>query len=326
MLRELFILPFLNVPIYGYGVMLVLACVAGMMLAKRLARRAGLDPERFVDLALIALFAGVVGARLSYVLENFSSYFGEGIGLGEGLGAAINLRRGGLTYYGGFLLATPACLLFAYWKKIPLLRGMDVIAPCLVLGLAIGRIGCFLNGCCWGVVCERPVGISFPYESPAYESHVESGLIKPPSALVKGIDVESGAVVLVPRKDALLNPLTREAALRERSLPVHATQLYSTAAALGICGVCLWAFSRRWKVGRVFALMLVLEGGSRFLIEQLRTNEVLMKIGSVELTYSMVVGLGLVLAGVVMWIGVGFAGDAASKLPDEGDARTDNAR
>lgn len=320
MLRELFILPFLNVPIYGYGVMLVLACVAGMMLAKRLAKRAGLDPERFVDLALIALFTGVVGARLSHVLENFSSYFGEGVGLWEGLGAAINLRRGGLTYYGGFLLATPACLLFAYWKKIPLLRGMDVIAPCLVLGLAIGRIGCLLNGCCWGVVCERPVGISFPYESPAYEAHVDMGLIKPPGELVKGIDVETGSVVLVPRKEALLNPLTREAATRERSLPVHATQLYSTVAALGICGICLVAFSRRLKVGRVFALMLMLEGGSRFVIEQFRTNEVLLKIGSVDLTYSMAVGLGLVAAGVVMWIGVGFAGDAANQRLDKATA------
>src|SRR5580704_11874376 len=107
MQQILFHLPWLNVPIYGYGVMLLVAFLACTFVGKRLARRFGLDGELFVNATLIALVMGLVGARLSHVLENWSTYTDPRRSPYENFLDAINIRSGGLTYYGGFLLATP---------------------------------------------------------------------------------------------------------------------------------------------------------------------------------------------------------------------------
>ena len=78
------------------------------------------------------------------------------------------MRSGGLTYYGGFLLALPVTVLYGVNKKVPIRLGMDIIAPCLMIGLGFGRIGCFLNGCCHGAECDLPWAVRFPYYSNAY--------------------------------------------------------------------------------------------------------------------------------------------------------------
>ena len=130
--------------------MLVIAFFAAMELAKFLARRSGLDPEIFANAALIALVAGVIGARLSHVLENIGDYTRSDLSFGQNFWNAINLRSGGLTYYGGFILAFAAVLAYGFYKRVPIRLGMDVIAPCLMIGLGFGRIGCYLNGCCYG--------------------------------------------------------------------------------------------------------------------------------------------------------------------------------
>src|SRR5688572_20377048 len=107
-----------ELPVYGYGVMLVLGFFAAVQLAKFLARRLGLDPEDFVNCALIALVAGVLGARLSHVLENPAQYFNSNRSAWANFKDAINIRSGGLTFYGGLLLAFPACLAYGYVRKI----------------------------------------------------------------------------------------------------------------------------------------------------------------------------------------------------------------
>src|SRR6476661_1484470 len=137
-------------PIYGYGVMMVVGFFLAMALAKFLARHSKLDPEIFANAALIALVAGVLGARLSHVLENLSDYTRGDLTVWQNFRNAINIRSGGLTYYGGFLLAFPALIAYGWYKRVPLRLGMDIIAPCLMVGLGLGRIGCYLNGCCYG--------------------------------------------------------------------------------------------------------------------------------------------------------------------------------
>jgi phosphatidylglycerol:prolipoprotein diacylglycerol transferase len=87
----------------------------------------------------------------------------------------LNLSSGGLTFYGGFLLATPVLIGYALWKKVPLLKGMDIVAPCLMVGLAFGRIGCYANGCCYGEECSLPWGAHFPYGSNAFVEQYEHG-------------------------------------------------------------------------------------------------------------------------------------------------------
>jgi phosphatidylglycerol---prolipoprotein diacylglyceryl transferase len=306
MYRELFTIPGLNFTIYGYGLALVVACFASMSLAKFLARRCGLNPEYFVNIVILGLLSGVLGARISHILENLPDYTDPKLGLGQNLLNMINLRHGGLTYYGGFLLATPTCILYGLWRKIPLLRGMDIIAPCLMVGLAIGRVGCFLNGCCWGGACTLPWAVQFPYGSPPYEAHVEERKITPPAELIQDSirDIATGRTIaieprILPYPELNLKQLA--IARQQKSLAVHPTQLYSTITAGLIALVCLAYFSLSPKPGTVFGLMMILEGAGRFTIEQMRVNETVLHVGSFGLSLSMTIGLGLFIAGLVMW-------------------------
>lgn len=304
MLRELFTIPYLNLPIYGYGVMLVIGVLCAITLGKFLARRVGINPDRIVDLGLIALFTGVVGARVSHVIENWSDYFAPGTSLGDSLWAAINIRQGGLTYYGGFLLAVPACILYGLKHRLPIRLLADVVAPCLMVGLAIGRIGCLLNGCCWGQQCDLPWAMQFPYDSPPYVDQFDRGIIQPPSELVRGQLVDGNmSLQLLDRKAALADPLTRGLALAERTRPIHPTQLYSTITALLIAASCVTFFGIRKSAGLVFSLMLLMEGTGRFVLEMLRTNvTIFLKDSSFPITLSMAIGAGLVIGGIITWI------------------------
>src|SRR5918999_1329029 len=135
MLPELFRIPGVNWPIYGYGLMMVL----GFFLAMELAN----------------------------LLD------------------AINISSGGLTFYGGLVLATFACIAYGVWRKVPLRLGMDIVAPCVMLGLAFGRVGCFLNGCCYGAACDASWAVRFPYQAPAYVDQWRDGKVAPPPALTR---------------------------------------------------------------------------------------------------------------------------------------------
>src|SRR5215211_1540876 len=123
---ELFRIPGLNLPIYSYGLMLVIGSLLCLELAKFLARRVKLDPEAFVNAGLIALVTGVVGARLSHVIENWPQYTDPARTFWANFFDAVNIRSGGLTYYGGVILAFPACILYGIWKRVPVKLGMDI--------------------------------------------------------------------------------------------------------------------------------------------------------------------------------------------------------
>src|SRR5881392_2341861 len=134
-----------EIHLYTYGLMMIVGFFAAVYLAKYLANRSGLDGEAFVNAGLIALVTGVVGARLSHVLENLDEFTRSDRSAMQNFLAMINLSSGGLTYYGGFILAFIVLVWYARKKKVPLALGMDIIAPCLMIGLGFGRIGCFLN-------------------------------------------------------------------------------------------------------------------------------------------------------------------------------------
>jgi phosphatidylglycerol:prolipoprotein diacylglycerol transferase len=299
--QELFRIPGLDVPVYGYGVMLVLGFFAGVALAKFLARRSGLDGEVFVNAALIALVTGVLGARLSHVLENLSDFTRADLGFGENLKNVFNMRSGGLTYYGGFLVATPVTMLYGWYKKVPLRLGMDIIAPCVMVGLGFGRIGCYLNGCCHGAECNLPWAVTFPYHSNAYLDHYHNKnnpLPAPPA--VERLDLATGKTKLVSperlKAESLGNLIGQV-----RSRPVHPSQLYSTVTAWLLAALLVAYFTLPHVPGRVFALMLMLEGTSRFLLEMLRTEPPVLGMMSL----SMIIGVGLLFGGAAMWWAVG---------------------
>jgi phosphatidylglycerol:prolipoprotein diacylglycerol transferase len=121
-------------------------------LAKFLANRSGLDGELFINIALISLVTGVLGSRLSHILENTSEFFNPNRSAWANFLDMLNLRSGGLTYYGGFILSAPCLIAYFLHKKIPLRLAIDILAPCLMIGLGIGRVGCLLNGCCYGAL------------------------------------------------------------------------------------------------------------------------------------------------------------------------------
>ncbi|HEX8325667.1 MAG TPA: prolipoprotein diacylglyceryl transferase [Tepidisphaeraceae bacterium] len=302
MFPELFRIPFLNYSVHSYGLMLVIGLLLGIELAKFLARRSGLNPDHFANAAILALVSGLIGARIAYVAQFPSDFTGGTVG--QNVWTAINLTSGGLVYYGGFLLATPTLIVYAIVKRIPVLRGMDIIAPCLMIGLAFGRIGCFLNGCCWGQHCElpSPLAVRFPYFSPPYLDDYQNNRVTPPPALFQTDLVKHTSRLMTPEQIKAQKDLATTAAA-ERSLPVINTQLISTVTALLIAGVAFCFFTLGGTPGRGFALMLMLEGSSRFLIEGLRVEPSVLG----PLTVSMLIGLGVALGGVTLWIAAGVA-------------------
>jgi phosphatidylglycerol:prolipoprotein diacylglycerol transferase len=184
---------------------------------------------------------------------------------------------------------------------------MDIIAPCLVLGLAFGRIGCLLNGCCWGEVCETGPAITFPYHSPPYMEQVASGQIKNvPDALY--VTTESGGSRLITpdelRAKAALAPLAQA----QHSLPVHPSQAYSAITGFILTALLVAFLTLAPAPGRVFALMLILEGGTRFLLEMLRVEPAILGTGTHKLSFlppmsvSMVIAACLFVAGIVLWL------------------------
>ena len=171
-----------GLPIRGYGVMIMLAVVAGTALAVWRAKRVGVDPETVYSLVFWLLVPGIIGARAFYVIEYWKTqyvpaYTGAGGGLGPLLGEIVNVSKGGLVVYGAFFGGVTGFLLFVRKFHLPLLAVCDLMAPSMVLGLAIGRIGCLMNGCCFGAVCDYPWAVTFPDGAPPYQAQVERGLM-----------------------------------------------------------------------------------------------------------------------------------------------------
>jgi phosphatidylglycerol:prolipoprotein diacylglycerol transferase len=289
-----------EIVIHGFGLMLVIGFLSAMWLAKVLARRSKIDPELFANAALLALFAGVIGARLSHVLENFSEFAAHPL-------EAFNIGSGGLTYYGGFLLALPVLIGYALWKRVPLRIGMDIVAPCLMVGLAFGRIGCFLNGCCYGAECDPnnvPWAVRFPYNSFAYQDQYRAGEVAPPAALTG--TTETGRTVLRPRDQ--LSWDEKQIAAAELARPVHPAQLYSALTAFLLAAVLVAYFTLPHTPGRVFALMMILEGVARYILELLRVEPAVVHVGGYGMSLSMVLSVILVAAGIALWFVFGAMG------------------
>jgi phosphatidylglycerol:prolipoprotein diacylglycerol transferase len=137
-----------------------------------------MDPEVVYSLAFVMFIAGIVGARLFFVAEYWQQDFSPSRtgGLTATLWAIINVPKGGLVVYGSVLFGVPAGIWFCRRHGLPVLAVGDIIAPAMVLGLALGRIGCFLNGCCFGGVClNASYAMSFPAGSPPYLQQEQSG-------------------------------------------------------------------------------------------------------------------------------------------------------
>jgi phosphatidylglycerol:prolipoprotein diacylglycerol transferase len=146
------------VGLHSYGLMLALAFIIGIAMVQRGAQRLGVPREAVADLGLWILVASVAGSRLYYVASHWEEYASRPL-------TALAVWDGGLTFYGGVLLALPVSFLFIRKKRLPGWSLADLTAPAFALGLGLGRIGCFLSGCCFGKPSHLPWAMTFPADS-----------------------------------------------------------------------------------------------------------------------------------------------------------------
>ena len=292
---------------------MVIGFLAAVSLIRRLSRNITPDPQLITNAALYSLIAGVVGARLFYVVHHFEQ-FQQG-----DLLSIFAIWRGGLELLGGVILAITVIVLYLRYHKLPIRRYLDILAIGLMLALAFGRIGCFLNGCCFGKPSNVPWAVRFPYGSHAYRSQVKPDpdrnrpeqQLKLPDEFFSYVE-DNG--LWYPR----LKPyesLTREQKYLVdkgpyRCLPVHPTQLYSSANAAVLC-LLLYLFWQRAQntanfkttkrlfaaPGCTFGLMFVLYGITRFFLEFPRDDN---PFEFDSITISQNLGIALVVLGVVL--------------------------
>lgn len=271
--------PFLGgQPITSFGVFMLLSFLTAGYVLRAELKRVGEDPEKAWDLVFMAVIGGIVGAKGYYVLLNWQQLLADPIG--------SIFARGGLVWYGGFLLATALVIYEIRRQKMSVPATADLVAPALALAYAVGRIGCFMVGDDWGRPTDSWLGVKFPRGTPA--------------TTVQNIEQMFG--------------ITVDPALIEKHgqvIPVHPTQLYEV-------GISTLIFFLLWRIrdhghrkGWLFLLWLVLAGLERFAVEFLRAKDD--RFFGI-LTLAQVISLGIVAFGVVGLVrlrGDGTAGEAA---------------
>ncbi len=168
----------MELPVFGYGVFVFLGFVVALWIAGRRASRFGIAPGNLLDLGLWMLLAGVIGGRLFFIAM-FWDQMHSWLDL-------IALWKGGLVLYGGVAGAVAAFFWYTARQKLPRRKLLDLLAPAVIAGVAVGRIGCFMNGCCWGDPTLLPWAVQFPFGSPPYMHHLRQGLVS------AGLDLAPG--------------------------------------------------------------------------------------------------------------------------------------
>lgn len=144
-----------NLTVYSYGAMISLAVLVAAIFMSRESAREGIDPDHVLEAIIAAVIGGLLGARILYVLLNWEQFRGRWQDI-------FFARFEGLTFYGALFGGIFALLLWCRWRKVNFFKLTDLAAPYLALGYAFGRIGCFLNGCCYGRVSVVPWGVAIP--------------------------------------------------------------------------------------------------------------------------------------------------------------------
>jgi phosphatidylglycerol---prolipoprotein diacylglyceryl transferase len=145
--------------IHWYGVLVALGFLIGLWLASRRGLRDGIAPEKIMDIGPWLIVGTIIGARTLHVISYWDEEFA-----GKPFTEIFMVQKGGLVYYGGLIGATLAGIIYLVWKKLPVWKFGDALAPSIAFGYVLGRIGCLMNGCCYGRPCDLPWAIRFPAE------------------------------------------------------------------------------------------------------------------------------------------------------------------
>ncbi len=253
----LFEIPGWELKIHSYGVMILIACFAALAIAVWRARRDQVDPNSVYELAAWLFLGGAIGARSMYVIAHPESI--------HGLGDILRSWQGGNNFYGCIFGGLIGSILYWLRRPFPFSRMADAAALAVATGIGIGRIGCFLNGCCYGAVSDLPWSVSFPAGSHAWVRQVDAGLIWPTAAT---------------------------------SLPVHPTQLYASLAGFAILGLLLAYSRRRRAAGATMAVLMIAYPITRWPLEMVRGDEPAIFYG---MTLSQNISVALFTCGLALW-------------------------
>jgi phosphatidylglycerol:prolipoprotein diacylglycerol transferase len=246
--------------VYGYGLMLALGFIIGSYLLVSEFKRRKLDPTIANNVTLIALIAGVSGSKILYLIENLPLFVHDPIGM--------TFNPGGLTYYGGFILATFSIYLYGKKKRIKFYTIADAISPGLMLGYGIARIGCHLAG-------DGDYG--FPTTLP-WGTNYSNGTYPPSIAFQDFPEITSqfpGGIV-------------------PNNIPCHPTPVYEFIICALMCWF-LWSIRKKTTpTGKLFMIYLMLAGIERFIIEFLRPNpRIIFDLSEAQLISLVIITLGL---------------------------------
>jgi len=250
MFPELFKIPFTNFSFNTYGFLLALAFVAGLLVMARLATRDGLDKQKVYDLGLWVLAASLIGSKALMVMTEWDVYYRDN----PRQIFTLDFFRSGGVYYGGFIAAVIASVIVMRYYKLPWWRTADAFAPGVILGQAIGRLGCFSAGCCWGKPTAGWYGVHFTD---------------------RGHDI-TGVPTLVDHLDQIQKNVWAERLANSGGflapIKLHPTQLYEAGATLLIFLVLLLVHRRRRFEGQVILAYAMLYSVARFIIEYWRDD------------------------------------------------------
>lgn len=252
-----------------YGVLIALGLLAAVLASAWRGARIGISSDAVWDMATICIFAGFGGARIVYILQNFREFLDAPM--------RLLLSREGFVFYGGLGGATLGCLYYLRRMKIDKWLMSELVAVALPLAQAFGRLGCHFAGCCFGSVCgDHPLGIHVPLFQRADGEYI-------PNAFVD--QVSRG--VIPPEATS--------------SLAVWPVQLMEALGLYAIAGAIAWFFWRKARpTGMAFGTYLLAYGILRFCVEFLRGDEVRGLYFGGTISFSQLVSIGVLAAGVVV--------------------------
>jgi phosphatidylglycerol:prolipoprotein diacylglycerol transferase len=239
-----------------YGFLVSTGVLIGIWVSVRNSRRLGIDGEKAWNLGILVVLCGIMGAKILYVINDwsyYSTYPGEIFSL-------ETLQAGGV-FSGGLLAAFAAAAWYVWRNHLPPLGACDAFAPGLALGHAIGRLGCFAAGCCYGKPTHHFWGVTFT--NPLVE---RAGM-----------------------------PLDR------LGVPLQPTQLFESAVELANFFVLMWLLKRRKFHGQIIGSFIFLYGFARFFLEYLRDDPGRGSVFGGAMTGTQLIAIGLVLGGGFIW-------------------------
>ncbi|HSQ59120.1 MAG TPA: prolipoprotein diacylglyceryl transferase [Acidobacteriota bacterium] len=244
---------FAGVSLHTYGLLLAVAFLLGIQLFVARARGRGLPEEPMHALALWLLVLAIVGGRVLFVLTHWADYAADPL-------AVLRLWEGGLMLYGGYILAIAGGIVYVRRKGIPVWRVADAAAPSMALGVGIGRLGCFMNGCCFGLPTTLPWGVHFPPGSAPTFLYADAA-IHPSQLYLSGAGFLLFGVLLAMDRTRRFDGrlfwvyIALDAALR---FVIDFTRYYDATSAIGSLGGLMFNVNQILSAGLILASAVML--------------------------------------------------------------------